>query len=428
MERGDIHYAPITISTTPVLGATADSIVARGVDGEIWLANPSTASLGRNIGRPGVAWEECITTRVIKYRERPYGGGWSVIQVISGSSNYYTPTLAGSLGTGNLSIAWRSGTSQLKYRQRKNGSWTAQSNIATGVDPTVSIGWQDAPTSELLLSRGTSSLYAVQNSTISYGQQKINVTATDQEGRGGSLVFPGGKLGLAIRQATLEGIPLVFATLDDTIPITTREQFLAALRSESFVGSGTLTLDLAFTSAGAVPVAAGFKVTLRDAVTDQTIATVRTLGSLKEAVPNLQIPLSFAGRSLRLAIEDLGGTVPIAYEIERWHVASDAGVAEKAGETPTLVQLVPAEHALFQNYPNPFNPSTTIRYGLPQASHVNLAVFNTLGQQVAQLVSGEQEAGLYEVQFDGSSLTSGVYFYRLQAGDFVQTKKLTVLR
>jgi hypothetical protein len=89
---------------------------------------------------------------------------------------------------------------------------------------------------------------------------------------------------------------------------------------------------------------------------------------------------------------------------------------------------VPEEFAILQNYPNPFNPSTTIRYGLPQRSHVTLTVFNALGQQVAQLVSGEQEAGYHEVRFDASGLSSGVYLYRLRAGDFVQTRKLLLIR
>jgi hypothetical protein len=83
---------------------------------------------------------------------------------------------------------------------------------------------------------------------------------------------------------------------------------------------------------------------------------------------------------------------------------------------------------LAQNFPNPFNPSTTIRYGLPHKSQVSLMVYNTLGQQVALLVQGEQEAGSHEVRFEASGLSSGVYLYRLRAGDFVQTRKLLLIR
>ena len=80
------------------------------------------------------------------------------------------------------------------------------------------------------------------------------------------------------------------------------------------------------------------------------------------------------------------------------------------------------------NYPNPFNPSTTIRYGLPNKSAVQLTVFNTLGQQAAVLQNGEQEAGYHQVQFDASGLSSGVYFYRLQAGNFTETRRLLLVR
>ncbi len=88
----------------------------------------------------------------------------------------------------------------------------------------------------------------------------------------------------------------------------------------------------------------------------------------------------------------------------------------------------PEEFVVFQNYPNPFNPTTTIRYSLPHRSPVTLTVFNTLGQQVAQLVNGEVDAGYHDVQFNATKLASGVYFYRIRAGVFAQTRSLLVLR
>jgi hypothetical protein len=88
----------------------------------------------------------------------------------------------------------------------------------------------------------------------------------------------------------------------------------------------------------------------------------------------------------------------------------------------------PSAISLFQNYPNPFNPSTTIRYELPRSSLVTLRVFNILGQEIATLVDGQKQAGCYEIKWNAGSFPSGVYFYRLQAGDFVQTKKLVILK
>jgi hypothetical protein len=88
----------------------------------------------------------------------------------------------------------------------------------------------------------------------------------------------------------------------------------------------------------------------------------------------------------------------------------------------------PGTFALYQNYPNPFNPTTTIRYALPRRSFVTLAVFNTLGQQVAMLVNGEVEAGYHEARFDARGLASGVYFYRLTAGGYSQIRKLCIVK
>jgi hypothetical protein len=89
---------------------------------------------------------------------------------------------------------------------------------------------------------------------------------------------------------------------------------------------------------------------------------------------------------------------------------------------------VPLAYSLMQNYPNPFNPQTTIEYELPLATHVSMAVYDVLGREVSVLVNDKKDAGVHRVRFDGSKLASGVYFYRLQAGSFVQSKKLLLLR
>ncbi len=90
--------------------------------------------------------------------------------------------------------------------------------------------------------------------------------------------------------------------------------------------------------------------------------------------------------------------------------------------------LSPIEFSLEQNYPNPFNPSTKIRFTIPESGNVSLKIFNLLGSEVATLINEEQQAGNYEVEFNAAALASGIYFYRLQAGSFVETKKMLLIK
>ncbi len=90
--------------------------------------------------------------------------------------------------------------------------------------------------------------------------------------------------------------------------------------------------------------------------------------------------------------------------------------------------LIPAQFQLFQNYPNPFNPTTKIEFAVPHDEFVNLIVYNTMGESIIVLVDEQKSAGRYIVDFNGSDLPSGVYFYRFLAGDFKRTKKMILLK
>ncbi len=105
--------------------------------------------------------------------------------------------------------------------------------------------------------------------------------------------------------------------------------------------------------------------------------------------------------------------------------------ALNAGRLVTAVHdqgSLPAEFQLQQNYPNPFNPSTVISYQLPTNELVVLKVFDVLGREVETLVNQRQTAGNHSVRFNAANLPSGVYFYRLQAGTYRDTKKLLLLK
>jgi hypothetical protein len=97
------------------------------------------------------------------------------------------------------------------------------------------------------------------------------------------------------------------------------------------------------------------------------------------------------------------------------------GVTSQSGKEPST-------YSLSQNYPNPFNPSTKISWQLPVSSQATLKVYDILGREVATLVNEYRQAGKYETKFNAASLPSGVYFYRIQAGSFVETKKMILLK
>ena len=93
-----------------------------------------------------------------------------------------------------------------------------------------------------------------------------------------------------------------------------------------------------------------------------------------------------------------------------------------------VAEITPKEFSLSQNYPNPFNPSTTIEFSLPKTEFTTLKLYNTLGQEVLTIVADKLNAGSYTYNFNARDLASGVYYYRLQAGEYVDTRKLVLMK
>jgi hypothetical protein len=111
----------------------------------------------------------------------------------------------------------------------------------------------------------------------------------------------------------------------------------------------------------------------------------------------------------------------VAIYLIRAYVSLVTGVTQE-------IELAPKTFSLSQNYPNPFNPTTLINFAVPKAGRVKIAVYNELGQQVALIADREYSSGNFSVSFDGASLASGVYYYRIEAGSFTQTKKMVLLK
>jgi spore coat protein A len=131
-------------------------------------------------------------------------------------------------------------------------------------------------------------------------------------------------------------------------------------------------------------------------------------------------------------VTPLPGASRLTFPLPSASIAASGSVADVVETAEDAVQApavhVPREFGLAQNYPNPFNPTTEIRFSLPQDSHVRLALFNSLGQEVKTLIDDFAPAGYHSVRLDAGNLASGTYFYRIQAGGFVSTKKMVLVK
>jgi hypothetical protein len=112
------------------------------------------------------------------------------------------------------------------------------------------------------------------------------------------------------------------------------------------------------------------------------------------------------------------------HNIGFWYVYKQSTLTDVAQEEETI----PTVFKLEQNYPNPFNPSTVIKFAVPEMGNVLIKIYDLLGEEVTSLVNEEMEAGWYRREFNGSGYSSGIYIYRMQAGNYISTKKMILIK
>ena len=192
--------------------------------------------------------------------------------------------------------------------------------------------------------------------------------------------------------------------------------------SENGNGDGNTLNDIVITSYNSVDLRAERAGNGNGRVYNIYLAVKDLAGNTGTAVYKVTVPHSKKDE----AIDD-GAVYEVVSEFEAPAPIPQSltkAIAKDAAENAAL----PTDFNLSQNYPNPFNPATTIKYSLPNDSYVRISIFNILGQEVATLVNTTKSAGFHSVTFNANNLASGIYIYRMQAGDFVQTKKLMLMK
>lgn len=255
---------------------------------------------------------------------------------------------------------------------------------------------------------------------------------------------------------------LRFIPLADTMQFRTLDEFCSALSTEPFIVNGSSGRDSVRVS-GAV----NLRILHRQnrsvaeegkenppnietkkkqfhiiAMDHETGRKLRTLGLVQIASGRTTFRQAgslagLSGQNIRIGVQSVGlpnvrPTMPGSVT-EVYRVVTDTSVAvrnpiAKASDTPDKETAVPAEFALHPAYPNPFNPSTSIRFDLPKPANVSIVAYDLLGREVAIMVDEFKDAGYYEVTFDASNLSSGVYLYKLSAETFTNVKKMLLIR
>jgi hypothetical protein len=177
--------------------------------------------------------------------------------------------------------------------------------------------------------------------------------------------------------------------------------------------------------------------------------TTLTSGAQALCFPSVNVGYAYGGGGVICKTTDSGSTwrqlnVPVTNKINSisfidenngWAVTDNGLILHttNGGEDITTnveaeIKNTPYKFSLYQNYPNPFNPETTIKYSVPHASKVNIAVYNTIGQMVCKLVNKTQPEGVYTITFDGHGLPSGIYYYVMTAEGIQQAKKFLLVK
>jgi hypothetical protein len=262
-------------------------------------------------------------------------------------------------------------------------------------------------------------------------------------GREGVVGKNGAQFFFALGDISINGQNINFISVPDTVSVSSLPLLNAYFESEPFTVNSSsnliygvqygITDSLLCSSALSENEQINFKVELLDALTNEV------LGVYDEVTYNKQNVYQYNNMGYQVNLSGIGNR-PVKFKLvtntnaefgySLSNITADQNILAKGSYQTVNYKgnLAVTDYDLAQNFPNPFNPSTTISYQIPQDGIVTLKIYDVLGSEVATLVNEERIAGKYEVNFNASSLASGVYIYKIQAGSFINSKKMILLK
>jgi hypothetical protein len=367
------------------------------------------------------------------------------------SNNYYKPSVTGHVN-GRATVVWHDNSLNVRkaiYDPAYGWYYIGLIIGTNGANASASVMNQQGGDAKVVWTEGTSSPYTIHldgtllNKPIAKGGSE-NSTLTLLDGKVHRQLILRDSVTSAFLAVQLEAPRLVgasgeesveFIAVDDTMRYTP-QQIFSFLETKPFaltsrVNAFAMRRMIRAQGIGTLASQGRLRVELVNAQDGQVISSfghfdlIENGGGITQD-DSIRVPVNrTTGQyKLRLKAENLALTVP-----SRRASLVNIFVGQSEGQRISKSnEVMPTSSALLGNYPNPFNPATTIRFAIPQNEYVTLKVYDMLGREVATLVNGVRDAGTYDEVFDASKLSSGVYIYKLTAGNFTASKKLAAVK
>ena len=438
----EIRYFKFSVN-----GSISDYAVVSSGSGFTYNINPS---LSTHAGDPVISWSgytSSIPTIVIR---RKSGSTWSTFKQCSNGSAAY-PSNNNSKGSGNDGsiIAWTNMYNQSQYIKFVNGEYSTIKTLPySGQDIQIGNGNEFEQLKAVTFNRSGSAPYGI--NPLQYNFNTMQKTTTEEDFNYARIAVIGkenAEIVYGLGDIKLNNENILFTRLNDMVQINNTQDLSSAMKTENFVLSKESKLEFSdcayvikgdsvnLTASEILPIIELVNLSNGQAlkVKDISISIKDTIDEKTYYVLNC----SYLPEGTYYLRVNLDTEEQYEYNISDCIYEENEQLRKKDYKEIVLEDnLLPKEFSLEQNHPNPFNPSTTIKYQIPASLNpskggtlVTLKVYDILGKEVATLVNEEKPAGRYEVNFNASSLASGVYIYKLQAGQsFVASKKMLLLK